>query len=133
MRATPGTIRAKSGKPRKRARVTIDGIGTDKDFDSFDEFVRDEPALAAMVISVVAVVFLAPVLAIALILWYRMRKARMLNETMLKLAEKGVVPSTDALDALAGGRHTRRRSRPTSSRRSRFAAGPRGPTCARAC
>jgi hypothetical protein len=47
-------------------------------------------------------VFLSPVLAIALILWYRMRKARMLNETMLKLAEKGVVPPAEALGALAG-------------------------------
>ena len=42
-------------------------------------------------------------MAIALILWYRMRKARMLNETMLKLAEKGIVPSADAIDALTGG------------------------------
>jgi hypothetical protein len=42
------------------------------------------------------------VLAIALILGYRMRKARMLNETMLKLAEKGVVPPAEALSALAG-------------------------------
>jgi hypothetical protein len=33
-----------------------------------------------------------------------MRKARLLNETMLKLAEKGIVPSADALDALAGGK-----------------------------
>jgi hypothetical protein len=94
----------KNGKPRKRARVTIDGIGTDRDFDSFDEFVHDEPALAAMVVAVVTIVFLAPVLAIALILWYRMRKQRMLNETMLKLAEKGVLPTADALDALAGGK-----------------------------
>jgi len=47
---------------------------------------------------------MAPVLAIGLILWYRMRKARMLNETMLKLAEKGVVSSSDALEALAGGK-----------------------------
>ncbi len=91
-------------KPRKHARVTIDGIGTDREFDSFDEFVNNEPALFAMVVAIVAVVFFAPVLAIALILWYRMRKARMLNETMLKLAEKGIVPSADALDALAGGK-----------------------------
>ena len=55
-----------------------------------------------MVVSIVALVFLSPVLAIALILWYRMRKARMLNETMLKLAEKGVVPPAEALGALAG-------------------------------
>jgi hypothetical protein len=95
----------KSAKHRHRARVTIDGIGNNKDFDSFDEFVHDEPALAGMVVAVVALVFLAPVLAIALILWYRMRKARMLNETMLKLAEKGVVPSADALDAISGGKH----------------------------
>ena len=94
----------RDGKPRKRARVTIDGIGTDREFDSFDQFVQDEPALAGMVVAVVAVVFLAPVLAIALILWYRMRKARMLNETMLKLAEKGIVPSAEAIDALGGGK-----------------------------
>ena len=88
-------------KGRKRAQVTIDGLG-DKEFDSFDEFVHDEPALAAMVILVVATVFFAPVLAIALILWYRMRKQRMLNETMLKLAEKGIVPSAEAMSALGG-------------------------------
>ena len=88
-------------RAKKRAQVIIDGLG-DKEFDSFDEFVHDEPALAAMVIAVVATVFFAPVLAIALILWYRMRKARMLNETMLKLAEKGIVPSAEAIDALGG-------------------------------
>ena len=60
----------------------IDGL-VDKEFDSFDEFLHDEPALATMVVLIVATVFFAPVLAIALILWYRMRKARMLNETML--------------------------------------------------
>jgi len=92
------------GKSKKRARVTIDNLDTDQEFDSFDEFVRDQPALAAMVVGIVSVVFFAPVLAIALILWYRMRKARMLNETMLKLAEKGIVPSADALDALSGGK-----------------------------
>ena len=57
-----------------------------------------------MVIAVVSVIFLSPVLAIGLILWYRMRKARMLNETMLKLAEKGIVPPAEAMNALAGGK-----------------------------
>jgi hypothetical protein len=102
--ATSDSTAPRDKKPRKRARVTIDGIEADREFDSFDEFVNNEPELFAMVIAVVAVVFFAPVLAIALILWYRMRKARMLNETMLKLAEKGIVPSADAVDALAGGK-----------------------------
>jgi hypothetical protein len=90
----------------KHGRVTVNGLGTDHEFDSVSEFVHDEPAIATMVVLIVAVVFLSPVLAIGLILWYRMRKARMLNETMLKLAEKGIVAPADALDALAGGRQS---------------------------
>jgi|KBSSwiStaDraftv2_1062776.scaffolds.fasta_scaffold23068_8 hypothetical protein len=87
----------------KHGRIQIDGL-EDKEFDTVGDFVREEPELAGMVVAIVTVVFMAPVLAIGLILWYRMRKARMLNETMLKLAEKGVVSSSDALEALAGGK-----------------------------
>jgi hypothetical protein len=89
-----------SGKHGKRVRVGV--FGDDREYDSFNDFVHTEPGLAFMVVSIVALVFLSPVLAIALILWYRMRKARMLNETMLKLAEKGVVPPAEALGALSG-------------------------------
>jgi hypothetical protein len=87
----------------KRGHVQIQGFG-DKEFDSVGDFVHDQPELAGMVVAIVTVVFLSPVLVVALVLWYRMRKARMLNETMLKLAEKGVVTSSDALEALAGGK-----------------------------
>jgi hypothetical protein len=102
--APPAGSGGRSVTVGKRAKVKIDGLGTDREFDSVGEFVHDEPAIAAMVVLIVAVVFLSPVLAIGLILWYRMRKARMLNETMLKLAEKGIVAPADALDALAGGK-----------------------------
>jgi len=85
-----------------KKRVYVLGLGDDKEYDSFGQFVHDDPALAGMVVAIVAIVFLAPVLAIALVLGYRMRKARMLNETMLKLAEKGVVPPAEALGALSG-------------------------------
>jgi len=95
----PGTITIK--KNGKTVRVT--GLPPDREFDSVEQFITKEPRIATMVISVVALVFMAPVLAIALIVWYRIRKARMLNETMLKLAEKGVVAPADALDAIAAG------------------------------
>lgn len=102
-----GTRKAGSGGHNvtigKGGRVTVNGLGSDREFDSFNELVHDEPAIAAMVVGIVTVVFLAPVLAIALILWYRFRKARLMNETMVKLAEKGIVPSPEALDALARG------------------------------
>ena len=96
--------RSRSVTVGKHGRVKVDGLGTDREFDSFEEFVHDEPAIAAMVVAIVTVVFLAPVLAIGLILWYRMRKARLLNETMLTLAEKGIVTPTAALEALSSGK-----------------------------
>ena len=82
--------------------VTVRGVPHDREFESFDQLAKMEPALATMIVAIVAVIFLAPVLAIALILGYRMRKARMLNETMLKLAEKGIVPPGEALEAVMG-------------------------------
>ena len=49
-------------------------------------------------------VFLAPLLVIVLIVWYKIRKNRMLNETMLKLAERGVMPPAEAMEALGSTR-----------------------------
>ena len=90
-----------------------------------------------MVFGIVFVVFLTPVLIIGLVIWYKLRKNRMLNETMMQLAEKGVVPPAEALQALTpGGRRpppTRwLRARRWSSRPRRCAPAPRGRTCARA-
>lgn len=89
------------GKHGKKG-VHVSVFGDDREYSSLREFANTEPGLAFMVVAIVALVFLSPVLAIALILWFRMRKARMLNETMLKLAEKGVVPPAEAMHALAG-------------------------------
>jgi hypothetical protein len=83
--------------------VTVTGIPGDREFESFDQLVHTEPALALMIVGIVAVVFLSPVLAIALVLGYRMRKTRMQNETMLKLAEKGIVAPAEAIEAVAAG------------------------------
>jgi len=74
------------------------------EFDSFDQFVETAPWLAGLVFMVTALVFLVPLLIIILVIWYKMRRTRMLNETMLKLAERGVVPPGEALATLAGER-----------------------------
>ena len=82
--------------------VTVTGVPGDQEFDSFGAMVHTEPALAGMIVGIVAIVFFAPVLAIALVIGYRMRKARMQNETMLKLAERGIVSPPDAPATIAG-------------------------------
>jgi hypothetical protein len=82
-------------------KVRIEGLGGDREFDSFDQFVDEEPWLAGLVFVCVAGVFLIPLLGIVLVIWYKMRKTRLQNETMLKLAERGVPP--EAIGALAAG------------------------------
>ena len=83
--------------------ITIGLGGVDREYDSFDQFLDRDPALASMVLGIVFIVFLTPILIIALIIWYKMRKTRMQNETMLKLAERGIVPPGEALQAIGSG------------------------------
>ena len=85
---------------RKGGRERV--IAGDSEYDSFDEFVEKAPWIAGLVFLVAALVFIVPLLAIGLIVWYKMRNNRMRNETMLKLAERGVVPPGEAMAAMAG-------------------------------
>ena len=90
--------------PRRHKGIRI-GIGdADRQYDSFDQFLDRDPALASMVLGMVFIVFLTPILFTGLIIWYKMRKNRMQNETMLKLAEKGIVTPSDAMQAINSGR-----------------------------
>jgi len=84
-------------------RVHVDVLGRDREYDSFEQFVQDAPWLAGLVFLAVLLVFLVPLLIIVLLIWYKIRKNRMANETMLKLAERGVLPPTTAMDAVASG------------------------------
>ena len=83
--------------------VTVQGFGRNREYDSFEQFVRDAPGTALFAFLIVTVVFLVPLLAIALLVWYKIRRTRMQHEAMLKLAERGVVSPTAAMEALAGG------------------------------
>ncbi len=93
---------AREAQPRKRT-ITI-GVDADRHYDSFDQFIDKDPGLAVMVLGVVFIAFLTPILIIALIIWYKIRRTRMQNEAMLRLAEKGVVAPGEAVQALATGR-----------------------------
>ncbi|MDQ2916580.1 MAG: DUF6249 domain-containing protein [Pseudomonadota bacterium] len=83
--------------------IRIHGLGRDHEYDSFQQFVQDAPWLAGLVFLTVLMVFLVPLLIIVLLIWYKLRKNRLANETMLKLAERGVVAPSAAMDAVASG------------------------------
>jgi hypothetical protein len=96
-------IRVEDGSGKKK-RVHIGLGGTDREYDSFEQFVHEDRGLAFMVVAIVFIVFLTPVLIASLLIWYKLRKNRMLNDTMIQLAEKGVAPTGDMLQALVSGR-----------------------------
>jgi hypothetical protein len=103
---------ARVTKPgRDRARVHVG----DHEFDSFESFVEQAPWIAGLVFMTTALVFLVPLVVIVLVIWYKMRRARMMNETMLKLAERGVVPPGEAMQALADGRPAALESGPSTA------------------
>ena len=99
-------IRVEDGESgaKKRKRVVVGLGGGDREYDSFEQFMHEDRGLAAMVVGIVFIVFLTPVLITGLLIWYKLRKNRMLNDTMMQLAAKGVVPPAEALLALNSGR-----------------------------
>ena len=101
--ATPG------GAAARRQRAACDMIANTTRSSSSCRMRRGSPGL---VFVTVLLVFLIPLLIIVLLIWYKIRKNRMANETMLKLAERGVVPPAAAM---ALHRRRRPRTMPTSS------------------
>jgi len=93
---------AAAGAAQKGINLEVGGV--DRHYDSFDQFLDRDPGLAFLVMGVVFLVFLTPILIIGLVVWYKVRRNRMQNETMLKLAEKGIVPSVETLQAVGSGR-----------------------------
>jgi hypothetical protein len=61
------------------------------------------PWVIGLIFLVVGSIFLTPIVLLIGIIWYKLRRARLQNEAMLALAEKGVVPPAQAAEALAAG------------------------------
>ncbi len=97
--ATPsGTNDAK----RRRARSHI-RFGGDSDFDAFTNAMETAPWIVGLVFLVVGSIFLTPLVLLVGIIWYKLRRTRLQNEALLKLAEKGVMPPAQAVDAVVSG------------------------------
>ncbi len=88
---------ASDEKPRKSASLRFD------DDEDFETVTKNMPWVIGLIFLVVGSIFLTPIVLLVGIIWYKLRKARLQNEAMLALAEKGVVPPAQAADALASG------------------------------
>lgn len=82
---------------RHRGRIQID------DFDSFKQAMDVAPWIVGVVFLVLGSIFLTPIILLVGIIWYKLRKTRLQNEAVLKLAERGVMPSAQAVDAVMAG------------------------------
>jgi hypothetical protein len=86
-------------KSRRHGHIQIG----DDDFDSFNDALHTAPWVVALAFLVAGSFLLTPVLLLIGIIWYKLRKTRLQNEAVLKLAEKGVMPPAQAVDAVMSG------------------------------
>ncbi len=92
-----------SGSKRsKRSRAVI-RLDSDRDFESFKDVATTAPWMIGAILLVAGSIFLTPIILLVGIVWYKLRKTRMQNEALLMLAEKGVLPAAQAVDAVTSG------------------------------
>jgi hypothetical protein len=103
--ATPeaGAIDAKpDSTDRKKGRHGRIHAGDD-DFDTFNEALHTAPWVVGLAFLVAGSILLTPVFLLIGIIWYKLRKTRLQNEAMLKLAERGAMAPAQAADAVMSG------------------------------
>lgn len=88
---------ASPGEGKHHTEIRVDSN------DEFDRFVQKMPWVIGLVFLVVGSIFLTPVILLIGIIWYKLRKTRLQNDAMLALAAKGVIPPSQAAEALASG------------------------------
>jgi len=82
---------------RHRGHIQFD------DFDSFKQAMDVAPWIVGVVFLVLGSIFLTPIILLVGIIWYKLRKTRLQNDAVLRLAERGVMPSAQAVDAVMAG------------------------------
>ena len=85
--------------PRRRGHIKIG----DDDFDSFNEALHTAPWVVGLAFLVAGSILLTPVFLLIGIIWYKLRKTRLQNEAVLKLAERGAMAPAQAADAVMSG------------------------------
>jgi RsiW-degrading membrane proteinase PrsW (M82 family) len=89
------------GKHARHSKAHIQ-LGS-QSFDSFDDAMQAAPWFVAVLLLLVGTLFLTPVILLVGMIWYKLRKTRLQNEAMLKLAERGVISPSQAASAVASG------------------------------
>jgi hypothetical protein len=88
--------------PSKKHRRGHIQIGDDE-FDSFNDALHTAPWVVGLAFLVAGSILLTPVFLLIGIIWYKLRKTRLQNEALLKLAEKGMMPPAQAVDTMMSG------------------------------
>jgi hypothetical protein len=89
----------KKSQRSKRAHIQIG----DDSFDSFNDALHTAPWVVGLAFLVAGSILLTPVFLLVGIIWYKLRKTRLQNEALIKLAEKGVLPPAQAADTMMSG------------------------------
>ena len=91
------------GKSRKRSVGGMITFDNDQEFEEFNNIKKTAPWFIGVVFLFVGALFLTPIILLVGIVWYKLRKTKMQNEALLRLAERGVIAPAQAIDAVGSG------------------------------
>jgi hypothetical protein len=95
----PKDAEGKRGK-RSHGFITFD---SDDEFEALNNVKKTAPWMIGAVFLIVGALFLTPIILLIGIVWYKLRKTRMQNDALLKLAERGVIPPAQVIEAVSTG------------------------------
>ena len=91
------------GKSRKRSVGGMITFDNDQEFEDFKNIKKTAPWFIGVMFLFVGALFLTPIILLVGIVWYKLRKTKMQNEALLRLAERGVIAPAQAIDAVGSG------------------------------
>ena len=78
-------------------------VQNSEEFQALNNVGKTAPWFVGIMFLFVGTLFLTPIILLIGIVWYKLRKTRMQNEALLKLAERGVIPSAQVIEAVSTG------------------------------
>jgi hypothetical protein len=101
--AEPEDTDATPSRGRRHRGMSV-RIGSDHDdVEGFKRVMETAPWIVGVIFLVLGSIFLTPIVLLIGIVWYKLRKTRMQNEALLRLAETGAISPAVAVESVQTG------------------------------
>jgi hypothetical protein len=99
----PGDTDATPSRSRRHRGMSVRIDSDHDDVEGFKRVMETAPWIVGVIFLVLGSIFLTPIVLLIGIVWYKLRKTRMQNEALLRLAETGAITPAQAVESVQTG------------------------------